>query len=264
MLMHVEHIDKNEARRILASEVMPRIAPHASELRERLAGTRSSRELRVEMVATQLPEEFEPCFDGERWRVPEYLKARGVSKQAMRDFGLGYCRSGRYASRIVLPVRSLYGRSFTTRLTTPGEPRYLAGDGAGRLLFGWDVLKRRHPGTKLVVLVEGPFDALAVYDAGLPVLGLMGKELRRSQLEQLGFMGEVTFILMLDPEAARDAVEQAGKLLNVRVALLAGQADPADTPRSTLRLAVARAVTLDAARAAGLRRRLRAIRRHPL
>lgn len=254
MLMHVEKVDFVTACRILASEVMPRVMPLAGDMRDRLEGRSEDEPL----VATELPAEFEPCYVRGKWRIPRYLRQRRISKQAIKEFCIGYCRTGHYADRIVLPIRSPFGHSFTTRLTLPGEPRYLAGEGAGRLLFGWNVLQRCYADTSIVVLVEGPFDALVTFDAGLPVLGLCGKSLHEPQRDQLRMLRGKTFVLLLDPEAASDAVEQASKLLSTKIALLPGNKDPAKSKHDTIRRTVARALSVGDARMVGLRRRLKA------
>lgn len=254
MLMHVEKVDFLTARRILASETMPRVMPFVGDMRDRLKERAADK---VELVETELPAEFEPCYAKDKWRIPRYLKQRKIRKQTIAKFGIGFCRSGDYANRIVLPIRSPFGYSFTTRLTLPGEPRYLAGEGAGRLLFGWDVLERCYPDTGIIVLVEGPFDALVTFDAGLPVLALCGKALREPQRDQLRTLRETTFVLLLDPEAASDAVEEAAKLLNVKIGLLPGNKDPAKSSYETIRRTVARASSVGDARITGLRDRIK-------
>ena len=78
-----------------------------------------------------LPAEFEPVFDGKRWLWPRYLDGR-TTREVAAKMGLGVCRSGEYAHRIILPIVCPAGCSFTARTIWPDETlRYKAGPGAG-------------------------------------------------------------------------------------------------------------------------------------
>jgi hypothetical protein len=194
------------------------------------------------------PEEFEPVYDG-RWHWPPYLAERGMRPDTARAFGLGFCRSGRYANRIVIPVACPDGRSFTTRLIVPGEPRYLGGPRVGRLLHGWP--QATAIGGEVVTIVEGPFDAFACYQAGVPALAMMGKRLREAQVPIVRRGGWRRFVLLIDAQATarKAALETAtsGALGDdVRIAVVAGYKDAGEAMRrgrsDAVRAAVERAI----------------------
>ncbi len=254
-IMRIQSVTLAEARRIVANEQLPYIPGLKDELRERLEAVG---EPEVERVAVDLPPEFKPCWDGKCWRVPVYLRERGVTKEQLARFGVGFCRGGRYAGRVVFPVRSPWGYSFTTRLATPGMLRYLSGPEAGKLLFGWQESLPHHSTTLPVVLVEGPFDCLAVDRAGFPSLALLGKELRHTQRAQLRALGAAgrRFVLLLDRDAVKSLVKQMGKLRNLRVALLPGAKDPAVAGDTAIRKAVRGAIDRMGVVGVGLRTRL--------
>jgi len=205
-------------------------------------------------VDTPLPEEFVPVFDGKRWRWPVYLTARGVAKRTGQAYGLGFANHGRYSRRIIIPVRCPLGRSFTARSIFPAdvEPlRYDSGPGCGRLLFGWDVAmsgKRRE-----VVIVEGPFDVLSCYQAGIPAVALLGKRLRDAQVEMLAASDVKHFTLLLDDDARMDALSQVG---GYRLEPLAGRlsvaqlstGDPGTTAPDVLREVVRTAISAEDAK----------------
>lgn len=253
LIVAMERVSTGEARRILASQALPYIPRLKGELREMLDATKARPA--APKVDVDLPPEYLPCWDGTTLRVPVYLRERGVSDDEIKRFRLGYCERGRYAGRVVFPVASLYGRSFTTRLTVRGEPRYLAGDEAGRLIFGWDVALEVGPP---YVVCEGPMDALAVYRAGFAPMALMGKTLRRSQLNQLKTL-DGPFTLVLDEDATTEMFDEVQKLGNVSIGLLP-QGDPAAVTTKVLRRTILQARPQEDAMPLRLRSRLAALR----
>lgn len=150
-----------------------------------------------------LPTGFVPVWKDGKWRMPLYLKERGIKKATAKAWGLGFCRLGAYGGRVVIPVICPNGRSFTARDTTDEQiPRYRNPKGAdhGRLLCGWNVVEKAKAAD--VVLVEGPMDAIKMYQHGFPALALMGKELHKEQLALLTtrYSSDTAITIMLDPE----------------------------------------------------------------
>ena len=150
-----------------------------------------------------LPEEFEPVFDGLRWRVPEYLARRGVSPKIAARFGLGFANSGRYAKRVVLPCYMTGElRFFQARAVDDREPRYLGPSGSRfGLLFGHDLI-----GTgRRIAVVEGAFDVIGCARAGVLAVGLFGKVADAGQILAIAKLDPSHVDVMLDPEAPREA-----------------------------------------------------------
>ena len=234
-IMHIESVSFAEASRIVASEVMPYVPSLKDELRDRLE---HMDEEETERVAVDLPEEFEPCWGGKTWRVPRYLRDRGVPKWQLKRFGIGFCRKGQYIDRVVIPVRSLLGYSFTTRTAVDSSLRFLSGKHCGGLLFGWEGSLDAHDASLPVVIVEGPFDCLAVDRFGYPCLALLGKELRPAQLRQLRVLADRTFVLLLDPDTLLTVAKQVAKLRNVKVGMLRGAKDPAVATKAQIDAAI--------------------------
>jgi DNA primase len=212
----------------------------------------------IEGGGCALPAEFIPCWDGHRWRVPKYLTGRGLTRETVKAFGLGFCNEGRYQGRIVIPITCPAGTSFTTRAIDPGEPRrYLAGPGAGSLLFGWPQAQ----GANELVIVEGSFDAMSAFQAGVKAVAILGKTLRESQITMLRGCGARRLVLMLDGDALDDALRQAPMVgSSVVVAAPLGAKDPAqaveDGEPELIRHAVDGAVPLREARIARMAERL--------
>jgi hypothetical protein len=186
-------------------------------------------EARVE-IPDYLPPEFIPCWDGARWRVPKYLSKRGLERETLREFGVGYCGTGRYGGRVVLPIACPAGASFTARAISPDDDlRYLSGPGAGQLLFGWGQAARAWRSDRDLVIVEGPFDAMACWQAGHPAVAVLGKRFRETQIQMLRGFEVRRFVLMLDGDALDDALQQAEMLgREVSVAAPLEGKDPAE------------------------------------
>lgn len=182
------------------------------------------------LVSEALPEAFVPVWDGVRFRTPAYLLERGFSRLSMRQFEMGFCTSGRYAGRVVLPFSCPNGNSFTARDATGHlRPRYLNPKGIdhGRLLYGWNQAHRAGE----IVLVEGPLDVVRLWEHGFPALGLLGKMLTRAKRTLLSRLSPSTrIVIMLDPEEAeapqKVALGLASHFGSVRIARLPLGVDP--------------------------------------
>jgi len=182
-----------------------------------------------------LPKEFIPVHKNGKWKIPIYLKERGVVRKTAKAWNLGYCNRGRYAGRIIIPIECPNGRSFEARAVDASKkPKTLGPSGAdkARLLMGWN---QAEPNSDLV-LVEGPFDALKVSQCGLPVMALMGKVLHPAQFSLLCRRpADSAVVVMLDPEELEAPYAAAAQLLcyfeSVFVAKLPPGTDPGDASK---------------------------------
>ena len=186
-----------------------------------------------EPVDVQLPKSFVPCWNGKKWRFPTWLKDRGIKKRTAKAWGLGFCRiHPRYAGRLVIPIVCPNGRSFTARdMTGEQKPKYLnpSGGDHGCLLYGWNVM----PETGSIVLCEGPFDALKLWQYSFAALAVGGKELHARQLAMLKMLNRKTrVIIMLDGEEKVAPEKMAQKLSihfsRIQIASLPYKVDPGD------------------------------------
>ena len=178
-----------------------------------------------------LPADFMPVFaPGVGWTLPDYLRERGVRARTAARYGLGSSQG-----RVVLPIRmdgTLVG--WQVRSTDPTSAlRYRTSKGiAPEALFGFDLALCASP----LVLVEGPFDVLALAQQEHLAVALQGKVLHPEQALAVrdSHPGEV--VLLLDGDTpGRRAVVAAGELLvrlglQVRVARLPPEADPSSHP----------------------------------
>jgi len=231
----VEGISREEAKAFVfreAASFARRRSEPLPELQEMVQELRKGVERQPDrgLVSEDLPEAFTPVWDGSRFRTPSYLLERGFSREAMKEFEMGFCSRGRYAGRVILPFSCPHGRSFTARDATGHQrPRYLNPKGVdhGRLLYGWFQAHKQPE----IVLVEGPFDVVRLWEFGIPAIGLLGKMLTRAKRTLLSRLPPSTrLVIMLDPEEneapERVALGLASHFDSLRIAKLPLGVDP--------------------------------------
>ena len=134
----------------------------------------------------------------------KYLKSRGVPLSAIGEMGIGICKSGRYSSRVIIPVREgkrLVG--FVARSINGAEPKYLYPSGfkKSQHLFTYKPSRR-------VVVVEGVFDALRHEGC----VAILGSSLSDVQMAKIISLGPERVTVFLDPDAFERALEICKKL----------------------------------------------------
>jgi DNA primase len=134
-----------------------------------------------------------------------YLASRGVTPEMVRTFGLGlYAGKGLLRGRIVVPIHNAAGEliAYVGRAIDGQEPKYRFPAGFRKSLVLFNLHRAIAAKTGIVIVVEGFFDAIAVYQAGTPaVVALMGSTLSRYQADLL-CRHFTRAVLMLDGDAA--------------------------------------------------------------
>ena len=131
----------------------------------------------------------------------KYLKKRGISKEDILKWKIGYAGSGEYSERIIFPSFDSEGycNFFTARSYGKKWPNYMNGPGNKDIIFNDLYLDWSAP----VTLVEGVFDAIVAGDNSIPILG---STLRKdSKLFQKIADKGVSVYLALDPDAEKKA-----------------------------------------------------------
>jgi DNA primase len=172
-----------------------------------------------------------------------YLASRGISEATAREFEIGfYAGPGLMSQRLVIPLHDEAGRlvGYCGRCLDGTEPRYRfpAGFAKSQVLFNL----HRAVATRQsrVIVVEGFFDCLRVYQAGFgSVVALMGSALYEQQ-RQLLLKHFRQIVLMLDGDQPghRAAAVVSARLsadCSVRVVQLADNTQPDQLPEHELR-----------------------------
>jgi len=178
------------------------------------------RPVAVEASATQPNRPLGFALQGIDTRHP-YLTQRGISPATAQWFGVGmYHGAGFLAGRCVIPIRDQQGRlvAYAGRALNGQAPKYRfpAGFRKSQVLFNLDrAIETDGPN---VIVVEGFFDALKVYQAGHPaVVALMGTSFSQRQSELL-LSHFISVTLMLDgDQPGRRAAAVIAKLLTPKV-----------------------------------------------
>lgn len=180
------------------------------------------KEERVELPEpkpVELPEGFKLITQGKSYLAKitrNYLKHRGFNIEELAKQGIGYCTKGDYFGYVILPFYS-NGRLiyFNARLVVGNGPRYnnppksVTGLGKEFLIFNEDALGLYNQ----VYICEGVFNALTI---GERAIATMGKAVSRVQVNKLIKSPVKRFIFLLDPDAKKQAISLALKLVNFK------------------------------------------------
>ena len=159
-------------------------------------------ERREDKTKVELPEEFTSLCTGS---IPatgiyalRYLQKRGVTKADILKWKIGYCFSGEYRNRIIIPsfdddgdCSYFIARSYTGDSYKYKNPRASKDIVFNDLFIDWN---------QDLVLVEGVFDALVAGNA-VPILGSTlrsGSDLLRKIVRN-----DTPIYVALDPDAAK-------------------------------------------------------------
>ena len=160
-----------------------------------------------------------------------YLRKRDVVGKDILFWKIGYCASGEYKNRIILPSfdDEGYCNFFTSRTYDPSVwPPYLNGPGNkdiifNELLIDWE---------REVTLVEGVFDAIVAGENSIPLLGSTLRE--DSRLFRKIVKNDTPVLLGLDADAHKKAMKLVKALLaydiEVRLMDTSGHKDIGEMP----------------------------------
>ena len=119
-----------------------------------------------------------------------YLTERGLTRETIVDFGLGYCSKGMMTGRIVIPIHNPEGKVVAYAGRWPGEPtgdtpKYKLPTGFRKSLELFNLDRAiKAPADQPLVIVEGFFDCIKLWQYGIRrVVALMGSTLSPAQEE---------------------------------------------------------------------------------
>lgn len=240
-----------EAQRVIGGSVqIPQDEDLLSSLHANLGGEEDDYEPPPKSLI--MPSHFKPLVPGKgvlSGPFLEYLRDRGYRGAQLEwlctTYDLHYCLSGKFSHRVIIPVYNRWGDlvTWTGRHISKREPmRYRALSKDTQLvatketLLGLDYLWKV-PNPKVLVIVEGPFDAfwLTMFGRtfGVYATCLFGLEMSEPQLVELIDLGSrfKRRVLLLDSEAAFQAfrLSQQGVPFDVDY-IPEGVKDPATLP----------------------------------
>jgi DNA primase len=163
----------------------------------------------------ELPKGFRPLSEPSNSilinRAKKYLYNRGLTDNDFIKYNIGYCPSGEYADRIIVPsydergmLNYFVGRSVNPDTSFKYKNPSVSKDVIGFEAFiNWDVP---------VVLCEGVFDAIAIKRNAIP---LLGKTMSQSLLRKLALNKVKDVYIALDRDALKSALTISDQLLSM-------------------------------------------------
>ena len=181
----------------------------------KLIGNEQEHKVIVSSKTLKLPEEFKKfqdisSSDIEGRQAAFYLKSRGITKDDIEKYNIGYCEYGRYAKMIIIPsydeqgnLNYFTGRSFEkepfVKYRNPETSRDIV---PFELFINWDIP---------LVLCEGPFDAIAIKRNAIP---LLGKNLQQNLMKKIVTSTVKKIYIALDTDAQKQALKFAEYFIN--------------------------------------------------
>ena len=175
-----------------------------TELKD-LVFTPSNRDNKTESkIIVSLPREFLPLLVMNkslyRNQAKSFLHKRGITDVDIKKYKIGFCDSGLYEGRIIIPsydnkglLNYFVGRSFV------GEKMKYKNPNVSRdiIPFDWYVAW-----SKPIVLCEGVFDAISIRSNAIPMLS---KKPSKSLLQKIFEENVKSIYIALDDDAKKDA-----------------------------------------------------------
>ena len=176
-----------------------------------------SKDTEDEKVELRLPNEFQSLLKVPKGKInPVYRKAlkyaeeRGITKDDIRRYNIGYCDSGHYANRIIIPSYDSDNRLnyFIARSVFNEEKfKYKNPPVSKDVIMFENQINWKEP----ITLVEGVFDALAVKRNAIPILGkFVPKKLNNAIFKN----GVKSINILLDEDAQEQALRYTMQYTN--------------------------------------------------
>jgi DNA primase len=218
----------------------------AQQLWKTAAGGRVLDYLRKRGVADDLITEFSLGYAPDAWEsFRRAARARGHAEESLLGLGLVMRREeggrvyDRFRNRLMIPIRDAGGRviAFSGRVLGDGTPKYMNSPESAlfsksRSLYGIHLAKRRIVEEGRAIVVEGYFDLLALFAAGIRnVVASQGTAFTAEHARILRrFAPEVVMSFDADAAGQGAALRSLDALLveglRVRVLVLPGRHDP--------------------------------------
>ena len=165
--------------------------------------------------AVKLPKEYKTfenlkTSDVEGRQALHYLKTRGLTKDDILKYNIGYCTSGRYRNMVIVPsydvngsLNYFTGRSFEkepyVKYRNPETSRDIV---PFELFINWNIP---------IILCEGPFDAITIKRNVIP---LLGKNIQSNLMKKIVTSAVEKIYIALDKDAQKQALNFCERLMN--------------------------------------------------
>jgi len=162
----------------------------------------------------ELPKEYQSLYSASTTSVianlvKKYLYERGLTDNDFIKYGIGYCTTGEYGGRVIIPSYSTSGtlNFFVARSYDGNYFKYKNPEASKDIICFENLINWNAP----IVLCEGVFDAMAIRRNAIP---LLGKSMSQSLYKKIITSSVKDIYIALDNDAKDKAVQIAQSLLN--------------------------------------------------
>lgn len=162
----------------------------------------------------QLPQEYRPLWIQKNTpdykNAIHYLKNRGISIFDILKYRIGYCESGEYSGKIIIPSYDCNGQLnyFVSRAFYKADTQKHKNPKISKDVIGFDLLINW---SQPIILCEGAFDAIAVKRNAIPLFGkIIQPALQKKIIEQR----VRNIYICLDADALKNAISIAEKFMS--------------------------------------------------
>tara|TARA_Y100000766_G_scaffold284236_1_gene302093 strand:- start:641 stop:1582 length:942 start_codon:yes stop_codon:yes gene_type:complete len=169
-----------------------------------------------EKVELRLPSEFKSLLTKPKGlnplykKVVQYAKDRAITKEDIIRYNIGYCDSGIYTNRIIIPSYDVDGRLnyFIARSVYVEEKfKYKNPPVSKNVTIFENQINWKHP----ITLCEGVFDAMSIKRNAIP---LLGKFIPKTLMDSIYKNGVKEIKILLDKDAQEQALYYVNYFMN--------------------------------------------------
>lgn len=168
----------------------------------------------IKRSVLQLPQEYRPLWIQKNTpdykNAIHYLKNRGISIFDILKYRIGYCESGEYSGKIIIPSYDCNGQLnyFVSRAFYKADTQKHKNPKISKDVIGFDLLINW---SQPIILCEGAFDAIAVKRNAIPLFGkIIQPALQKKIIEQR----VRNIYICLDADALKNAISIAEKFMS--------------------------------------------------
>jgi len=162
----------------------------------------------------ELPKEYQPLYSATKTSVVanlvrRYLYERGLTDNDFIKYSIGYCTTGEYGGRVIIPSFSESGslNFFVARTYDGNYFKYKNPEASKDIIFFENFINWNQP----IILCEGVFDAISIKRNVIPILG---KSISTSLYKKIITSKVKDIYIALDTDAKDRALEIGEKFLN--------------------------------------------------
>lgn len=167
-----------------------------------------------QLSIVELPKEYQPLYTASNTSVianlvKKYLYERGLTDNDFIKYSIGYCTSGEYGGRVIIPSYSESNQLnfFIARTYDGNYYKYKNPETSKDIIFFENFINWKAP----IILCEGVFDAIAIRRNAIP---LLGKSVTTSLYKKIITSEVQDIYVALDTDARDKAIQIAEQFLN--------------------------------------------------